>query len=61
MRNPAKGEGWDFVAVKAQAVQDMVAQGVVAQGVGQECKETGQEQNSMTTDMTQIVRCFSFF
>jgi hypothetical protein len=56
MRNPAKGEGWDFVAVKAQAVQDMVAQ-----GVGQECKETGQEQTSMTTDMTQIVRCFSFF
>lgn len=32
-------------------------------GVGQVCTEKGKEQEwgSMTTDMTQIVRCFSIF
>jgi hypothetical protein len=60
-RKAGKDEVKDFVAVKALAVQAMVDQEKVVQGEDQECTEKGQGQTCTTTDMIQIVKCFSFF
>jgi hypothetical protein len=60
-RKAVKDEARDFVAVKALVVQAMVVQEKAAQGEDLECTEKGQVQTSTTTDMIQIVKCFSFF